>query len=176
MRRKWGLIRYCAASHRSVCPRDGLVRLIPMIGNAENVSRYELISTVEGSDERTSASRLITYSSDCVMSTRQSKNTLMSADPRPVVERMLTVPGTAFIASSMGRVMVAIISSAGITPLSMRITTRGKFVCGKTEDGIVTAANTPARHRTSTMNRIAVDWRVAKLPTKEVRVIGVADV
>ena len=45
-----------------------------------------------------------------------------------------------FIASSMGRVIVAIISSAGITPLSTRITTRGKFVCGKTDDGTWNAA------------------------------------
>ena len=36
------------------------------------------------------------------------------------------MPGMFFIASSTGRVIVAIISSAGITPLSMRITTRGK--------------------------------------------------
>ena len=53
---------------------------------------------------------------------------------------MLTTPGTSFIASSIGLVMVAIISSAGISPLSIMMVTRGKFVCGKTLDGIDDAA------------------------------------
>jgi hypothetical protein len=61
---------------------------------------------------------------------------LIAADPRPVVLRMLIAPGMSFIDSSTGRVTVAIISSPGITPLSIRITTRGKSVCGKTDDGI----------------------------------------
>ena len=74
------------------------------------------------------------------MSTDQLKKTLISAEPRPVAERTLTEPGMSFIASSMGRVMVAIISSAGITPLSTRITTRGKSVCGNTDDGMWNAA------------------------------------
>ncbi len=74
------------------------------------------------------------------MSTFQLKKTLTSAEPRPVAERIVTTPGMSFMASSMGRVMVAIISSAGMTPLSTRMTTRGKFVCGKTEDGKVSAA------------------------------------
>ena len=74
------------------------------------------------------------------MSTCQLKNTLISAEPRPVTERTETAPGISFIASSIGRVMVAIISSAGMTPLSIRITQRGKFVCGKTDEGISSAA------------------------------------
>jgi hypothetical protein len=45
-----------------------------------------------------------------------------------------------FIASSMGRVTVAIISSLGITPLSISTTTRGNCVSGKTEEGIRKAA------------------------------------
>ena len=74
------------------------------------------------------------------MSTCQLKKTLTSAEPRPVAERTDTAPGMSFIASSIGRVMVAIISSAGMTPLSMRMTQRGKLVCGKTDDGIRSAA------------------------------------
>jgi hypothetical protein len=36
--------------------------------------------------------------------------------------------------------MVAIISSPGMTPLSTRITTLGKFVWGNTDDGMCHAA------------------------------------
>src|SRR5262249_18311084 len=73
-----------------------------------------------------------------------------------IEEAMNAAPETSFIASSIGRVMVAIISSAGMTPLSIRMTQRGKFVCGKTEEGIFSAANAPARHRTTVMNMMAV--------------------
>src|SRR5258706_12264031 len=98
------------------------------------------------------------------MSTFQSKKTLISAEPRAVVERMLVEPGMSFIASSIGLVMVAIISSAGITPLSMRMTTRGKLVCGKTDEGMVTAEKTPARQRATTTNgRLLAGW-VARWP------------
>src|SRR5437764_12590485 len=93
------------------------------------------------------------------MSTDQLKNTFSSADPRPVADRTLTTPGMSFIASSTGRVIVAIIWSPGITPLSIRITTRGKSVCGNTDDGIVTADSTPARHRQRVRNRIDFDCR-----------------
>ena len=54
--------------------------------------------------------------------------------------RTLTTPGMLFIASSMGRVMVAIISLAGMMPLLTRTTTRGKFVSGNTDDGSITRA------------------------------------
>ena len=74
------------------------------------------------------------------MSVPQSKNTLTAAEPRPVEERMLLAPGMFFITSSTGRVIVAVISSAGTTPMSMRITTRGKSVVGNTEEGIDQAA------------------------------------
>ena len=57
-------------------------------------------------------------------------------DPRLVVERTVTSPGTMFTASSIGLVIVTCICSTGITPLSTPITTRGKFVVGKTEMGI----------------------------------------
>ena len=45
------------------------------------------------------------------MSTDQLKKTFTSADPRPVIERTFTTPGMSFIASSIGRVTVAIIQS-----------------------------------------------------------------
>ena len=51
------------------------------------------------------------------------------------MERTVTSPGTVFTASSMGLVIVTSICSTGITPLSTPMTTRGKFVSGKTEMG-----------------------------------------
>src|SRR5205085_9929672 len=106
-------------------------------------------------------------SSDWTISTFQSKKTLMSAEPRAVVERILVEPGISFIASSMGLVIVAIISSAGMTPLSMRMTTRGKFVCGKTDEGMVMAEKAPARQRARITKMMLFEWWVARLPTKE---------
>ena len=66
------------------------------------------------------------------MSTFQSKNRLTSAWPRLVMERTVTRPGTVLTASSIGLVMVTCICSRGMTPLSTPMTTRGKFVSGKT--------------------------------------------
>ncbi len=74
------------------------------------------------------------------MSTSHVKNTLISAEPRPVADFTVVTPRMSCIASSIGRVIVAIISSPGITPLSTRITTRGKSVCGNTEEASVRAA------------------------------------
>ena len=84
------------------------------------------------------------------MSTCQSKNKSISADPRLVMERTCCKPGTLLTDSSIGRVMVTIIWSMGITPLSTPITTRGKLVCGKTEMGMVNARYAPAAARTRT--------------------------
>src|SRR5437764_13905053 len=70
-----------------------------------------------------------------------------------------------FMASSMGRVTVAIISSAGMTPLSARMTTRGKLVCGKTDDGIWMAEKNPARQKAAIIKKMALAWRMAKLPS-----------
>src|SRR5258706_15045809 len=115
----------------------------------------------------------MTYSSDCTMSTFQSKKTLMSAEPRAVVERILVEPGMSFIASSMGLVMVAIISSAGMTPLSIRMTTRGELVCGKNDEGMVTAEKMPARQRARTTNVMPFAWWGAGVPKQEGLFIGV---
>ena len=65
------------------------------------------------------------------MSTFQSNDKSISADPRLVVERTSSSPATLFTASSRGRVMVTSIWSIGITPLSTPMMIRGKFVEGK---------------------------------------------
>ncbi len=69
------------------------------------------------------------------ISTFQSKKRLTSAEPRLVLLRTVSKPGTLLTASSMGLVMVTCICSTGITPLSTPMTTRGKLVSGKTEIG-----------------------------------------
>ncbi len=63
------------------------------------------------------------------------------------MERTSFNPGTLFTDSSMGRVMVTIIWSIGITPLSTPMTTRGKSVVGNTAIGMVKARYTPASAR-----------------------------
>ena len=78
------------------------------------------------------------------MSSFQSKKRLISADPRLVVLRTVNSPGTLLTASSIGLVIVTCICSTGMTPLSTPMTTRGKFVSGKTEIGVLNAAYTPA--------------------------------
>ena len=77
------------------------------------------------------------------MFTFQSKKRLMSADPRLVVERTISRPGTLFMASSMGRVTVTCIWSIGATPLSTPSAMRGKSVDGKTAIGMLNARYTP---------------------------------
>ena len=101
------------------------------------------------------------------MSTCQLKKTLICAEPRLVAERTVTAPGMSFIASSIGRVTVAIISSAGMMPLFTRMTTRGKFVCGNTDDGICSAQKIPARHNAAAMNVMDSACCVANRPRGE---------
>src|SRR5665213_2757173 len=125
-----------------------LVRLMPMMGNAEKVTRSISVETVAGRSLRICESRPSTYNSDCDISTFQLKKTLICAEPRLVADRTVSAPGMSLSASSMGRVTVAIISSAGVMPLFTMMTTRGKFVCGKTDDGITPADEMPARHNT----------------------------
>ena len=69
------------------------------------------------------------------MSTSQRKNTLISVDPRAVTERIVVIPGTMRMVSSMGRVTRSIWISTGVMPLSTRMTIRGKSVCGENRDG-----------------------------------------
>ncbi len=101
------------------------------------------------------------------MSAPQLKITLMMAEPRVVEDRTDTTPGMLFIASSMGRVTVAIISFAGMMPLFTMTTTRGKSVLGNTEDGVFRAQKIPARHSTAAMNVMEIAWCVANRPRRE---------
>src|ERR1700722_5254501 len=114
------------------------------MGNVAKVNRLVVSFTVGGSDCCTLLNAASTSCSVWYISTLQSKNRLTSADPRLVVERPLTSPGTMLIASSIGLVMVTCICSTGITPLSTPITTRGKFVVGNTDMGIWVAREMPA--------------------------------
>ncbi len=77
------------------------------------------------------------------MSTFQSKNKSISADPRLVMDRTCCSPSTLLTASSMGLVTVTNIWSIGMTPLSTPITTRGKSVEGNTETGMLKARYDP---------------------------------
>ncbi len=92
-----------------------------------------------GNSRRALDSAAFTYCNVWNISTFQSKNRSISADPRLVMERTCCRPGTLLTASSSGRVTVTIIWSMGITPLSTAIRMRGKFVSGKTETGMVNA-------------------------------------
>ena len=78
------------------------------------------------------------------MSTFQLKKRSISAEPRLVLDRTSSSPGTLLTASSSGRVIVTIIWSIGITPLSTARRIRGKFVVGKTATGILNARYPPS--------------------------------
>src|SRR5580698_1957078 len=107
-----------------------------MIGKLANVIRFATTLAVGGSSGCTRATAAFTYCSVWNISTFQLKNRLISTDPRLVIERTVSRPGTLFIASSIGRVTVTCIWSMGETPLSTPTTIFGKFVCGKTATGI----------------------------------------
>ena len=108
------------------------------------VTRLVVTLAVAGSVCSTLLSAASTSWSERTMSWFQSNSRSTSAEPRLVIERTETSPGTAFTASSMGLVMVTCICSTGITPLSTPTTTRGKSVGGKTEMGTWNATYTPA--------------------------------
>src|SRR5271169_5713538 len=93
------------------------------------------------------------------MFSSQEKKRLTSALPRLVVERTVARPGTELTASSIGLVIVTCICSTGITPLSTPITTRGKFVSGKTEMGTCVAAYMPAIVNAIMKKKIGVESR-----------------
>ena len=116
-----------------------------MMGKAAKVNRFVRISAVDGSDDRMRPTAASTYCRVWNMSTFQLKNRSTSAEPRLVIDRTDSRPGTLLTASSTGRVIVTIIWSIGITPLSIPITMRGKFVSGKTEIGMVKARYPPIR-------------------------------
>src|SRR5437588_4919914 len=114
-----------------------------MMGKLAKVMRWASIFADAGSSACTRESVAFTYRRVWNISTSQVKNRSISAEPRLVTEGTFCKPGTLFTASSTGRVMVTIIWSIGITPLSTPIRMRGKFVSGKTEMGTVNARYTP---------------------------------
>src|ERR1700751_1080350 len=116
-----------------------------MMGKLANVIRLGTMVAVGGSSGCTRAMAAFTYCSVVNISTFQLKKRLISAEPRLVVERTSSSPGTLLTASSIGRVIVTIIWSMGITPLSTAIRMRGKFVEGNTDTGIVKARYPPSR-------------------------------
>src|SRR5450432_3695193 len=107
-----------------------------MTGKLANVIRFAAIVAVGGRSCWTREIAEFTYCRAWNMSIFQLKYRSISADPRLVVDRTSSSPGTLFTASSIGRVTVTIIWSIGITPLSAAISTRGKFVVGKTATGM----------------------------------------
>jgi hypothetical protein len=64
-------------------------------------------------------------------------------------------------------VTLAIISSAGITPLLTMMMTRGNSVCGNSADGMCSAAYPPAAQSAKTMNVIETEWRRANRGSKD---------
>ncbi len=111
-----------------------------MMGKLAKVSRWVWMTAVAGKFVPNAATSAASTSCSVVtMSTCQSKNKSISAEPRLVMERTCCSPGTLLTDSSMGRVMVTIIWSMGITPLSTPMTTRGKLVDGNTDIGMVNA-------------------------------------
>ena len=99
-----------------------------MIGKVEKFIRYTSVLAVGGRDWRICESRAWVFNSAVCISVCQEKKRSISAVPRPVEERMVVQPGSSFISSSMGRVRVAIISSAGMAPFWTMMMTRGKSV------------------------------------------------
>src|SRR5438093_13328700 len=103
-----------------------------MMGKLAKVIRLATTVAGGGISGCTREIAAFTYCNVWNMSTFQLKKRSTSAEPRLVVDRTSSSPGTLLTASSIGRVMVTIIWSIGITPLSTARTRRGKFVVGKT--------------------------------------------
>src|SRR6185312_14023128 len=114
-----------------------------MMGKLAKVMRLATMVALGGSSDWTREMAELTYCRVWNISTFQSKNRSISAEPRLVFDLTSCSPGTLFTASSMGRVTVTIIWSMGMTPLSAAIRMRGKFVVGKTAIGMVNARYTP---------------------------------
>ena len=110
------------------------------MGKVAKVSRLVVMTAVAGSVWRTLDSAASASCRVWNISTFQSKKRLTSAEPRLVVLRTVSRPGTLLTASSMGLVMVTCICSTGMTPLLTPMTTRGKLVSGKTAVGTWNAA------------------------------------
>src|SRR5437660_4703228 len=93
-----------------------------------------------------------------MISTFQSKNRLISEEPREVFVLMRWMPGIPFIASSIGRVTETSVCGPGATPLSTMITMRGKLVAGKIAIGNCQAAYNPPAQIRAIMTSTPRDW------------------
>src|SRR5215469_4389295 len=139
------------------------------MGNDAKVSRWLSTFAVGGSSVATLESAASTSCSVLNMSTCQLKNKSTSADPRLVMERTFSRPCTLLTACSTGRVIVTIIWSIGITPLSIPITMRGKSVDGNTATGIVRASYAPTSATTMMAKTTDLELRA-----NHCRVLGVS--
>src|SRR5438093_1194040 len=92
------------------------------------------------------------------MSSPQLKLTEISPVPRLVVDLTLRTPGMARTASSTGVVTSTVICSAGRSPASSVIRTRGKLTWGKSETDREKLATAPARARAPSKNKIERAW------------------
>src|SRR6202171_1152719 len=129
-----------------------------MMGKLANVWRWASTFALDGSSAWVRDSAALTYCSVWNMSTFQSKKRSISAEPRLVMDLTFSSPGTLFTASSRGRVMVTIIRSIGITPLSTAIRIRGKLVAGKTATGTVKARYPPINARVTVRKMTEREW------------------
>src|SRR5438034_7799733 len=88
------------------------------------------------------------------MSSPQLKFTEISAVPRLVVDLTLRTPGIARTASSTGVVTSTVICSAGRSPASSVIRTRGKLTWGKSATGKEKLATAPASANAPSKNKM----------------------
>src|SRR6184192_3484303 len=95
------------------------------------------------------------------MSSPQLKLADISEVPRLVVDLKLRTPGIARTASSTGVVTYTVICSAGRSPASSVMRTRGKLTCGKSPTGSEKLATAPARASVPSKNRMERAWLCA---------------
>src|SRR5207245_6237138 len=93
-----------------------------------------------------------------IMSSPQLKLTEISEVPRLVVDLKLRTPGIARTASSTGVVTSTVICSAGRSPASSVMRTRGQLTCGHSETGSEHLASAPARAHAPRRNQMQRDW------------------
>src|SRR5437773_10006740 len=92
------------------------------------------------------------------MSSPQLKLTEISEAPRLVVDLKLRTPGMARTASSTGVVTSTVICSAGRSPASSVMRTRGKVTCGKRATGSETLATAPGSESAPSKNKLERSW------------------
>src|SRR5438552_1633922 len=95
------------------------------------------------------------------ISSPQLKLTEISDVPRLVVDLKLRTPGMARTASSTGVVTSTVICSAGRSPASSVMRTRGKLTCGKSATGREKHATVPANASAPSKNKMERAWLCA---------------